>query len=87
VGRGELVPQEHLPGYVHTLVQGSQGIIHLLGSALVGDMRDQMILHRILVEKLGNGKKAARVLKTSARQKSGKKSEKLGKTRQTLKNT
>jgi hypothetical protein len=31
------------------------------------------------VEKLGNGKKAARVLKTSARQKSAKKSEKLGK--------
>jgi hypothetical protein len=39
------------------------------------------------VEKLDNGKKAARVLKTSARKKSGKKSEKIGKTRQTLKNT
>jgi hypothetical protein len=38
-------------------------------------------------EKLGNGKKATRVLKTSARQKSAKKSEKIGKTQQTLKNT
>jgi hypothetical protein len=40
-----------------------------------------------LVEKLGNGKNSARVLKTSAQQKSAKKSAKIDKTLQTLKNT
>jgi hypothetical protein len=40
-----------------------------------------------LVEKLGNGKKAARVLKTSARKKSGKKIGKNRKNSANIKNT